>query len=127
MPPLRLLGADLHQLHVLLVREVSRLRYRLMSSEEAERRLTRGRAFLAPIEDELRAGLAPHRFDLDSSVVVSDDAPKEILLDAARHRSRLICLGASERTLPQRVIYGNPIEQVLRATPADVAVYRGTP
>lgn len=127
LPPLRLVGPDLHHLHVLLVREVSHLRFRLLGSEGAERHLARGRAFLGPIEEELRAALAPHRFELDSTVVVSDDAPKEILLAAARHRSRLICLGASERTLPQRVLYGNPIEQVLRATPADVAVYRGAP
>lgn len=127
LPPLRLLGDDLHRLHLLYVREVSRLRFRILSRAAVEKMLVRGRAFVAPIEEELVRGLAPHHFELDSSVVVSDDAPKEILLHAARHRCRLICLGASERTLPQRLVYGNPIEQVLRATPADVAVYRGAP
>ena len=122
--PLRLVGEDLRHLHVLFVREVSRVRFRVLSSSTVERMLAEGRAFLAPIEDDLRAGLAPHRFELDSTVLVSDDAPKEILLHAAKHRSRLICLGASERTLPERVVYGNPIEQILRETPSDVAVYR---
>lgn len=126
LPPLRLLGADLRHLHVLVVREVSHLRFRLLGSKAVERLLAQGRALMTCIEDEVRAGLSPHSFELESSVVVSDDAPKEILLHAARQRARLICLGASERTLPQRVIYGNPIEQVLRATPADVAIYRGT-
>ena len=125
LPMLRLLGEDLHYLHVLYVREVSRLRWRMLGADAVERMLTAGRAAAAPIDEELRTGLAPHVFTLDSSVVVSDDAPREILLHAAKHRSRLICLGASERTLPERVVYGNPIEQVLRDTPSDVAVYRG--
>jgi len=124
LPLLRLIGADLHRLHLLFVRELSGLRSRFMSHEGAEQLLARGRALVAPIEDELRAGLAPHRFELDSSVVVSDDVPKEILLCAGKHRSRLIGLGASWRTLPERIVFGSPIEQLLRDAPSDVAVYR---
>ena len=124
LPLLRLLGGDLRHLHVLVVREVSRVRFRFLRSERAERLVASGRALVATIEEELRDGLAPHRFGLDSSVVVSDDVPKEILLHAAKHRSRLICLGASRRTRRQRLVYGSPIERVLRDTPADVAVYR---
>ena len=106
------------------VREVSGGRLHGMSHERAEQLLAEGRAFVAPVEDELRAGLAPHRVELDSSVVVSDDAPKEILLCAGTHRSRLIALGASRRTLPERLVFGSPIEQLLRHAPSDVAVYR---
>jgi nucleotide-binding universal stress UspA family protein len=124
LPLLRLLGEDLQRLHLLFVREVSSLRFRLMSPEGAEKLRADGHALLAPIEDELRAGLAPHRFELDSSVVVSDDAPKEILLCADKHRSRLIGLGASRRTLLERMVFGTPIEQLLRDAPSDVAVYR---
>ena len=79
---------------------------------------------MAPIEDELRAGLAPHRFDLDSSVVVSDDASKEILLCANRRRSRLIAIGASRRMLSERMVFSDPVERVLRDAASDVAVYR---
>jgi nucleotide-binding universal stress UspA family protein len=124
LPLLRLLGGDLRHLHVLVVREVPHLRFRFLRSKRAERLLAGGYALVATIEEELRVGLALHRFDLDSSVVVSDDAPKEILLHAAKHRSRLICLGASRRTWRQRLVYGAPIERVLRDTPSDVAVYR---
>jgi len=124
LPLLRLLGGDLRRLHVLFVREVSRVRFRVLRSEAAARLLETGRALVGPIEDDLRTGLAPHRFELDSSVVVSDDAPKEIVLHAAKHRSRLICLDASRRTLRQRLVYGDPIERVLRDAPSDVAVYR---
>jgi nucleotide-binding universal stress UspA family protein len=124
LPLLRLLGQDLQQLHVLYVRELSRLRFRVLGTQAAERLLTEGRALVAPIEDELREGLEPHRVELDSTVVVSDDAPKEIVLQAGKHRSRLICLAASKRTLPERMVYGRPIELVLRDAPSDVAVYR---
>lgn len=121
---LRLLGEDLHHLHVLFVRELPRLRLRIQGGEGARRLLAEVRAFVAPVEETLRTGLAPHRFELDSSVVVSDDAPRDVLLHAARYRSRLICLDASDRTLPSRLFYRDPIERVLRDTPSDVAVYR---
>ena len=62
---------------------------------------------------------------MDANVVVSDDVPKEIVIHASRSKSRLIYLGASERNLTQRLWYGNPIEQVLREAPCDVAIYRG--
>ena len=124
LPFLRLVGADLRRLHLLIVRRVSGLRLRLLGNGGTSVLEAGGRALVARIEEELRAGLAPHRFELDSSVVVSDDPPREILLCAARHRSRLIGLGASRRTLRERLLYGNPIEQLLREAPSDVAIYR---
>jgi nucleotide-binding universal stress UspA family protein len=124
LPLLRLLGEDLQHLHLLFVREVSGLRLRFMSHEDAEKLLAEGRALVAPIEDALRLGLAPLRFELESSVAVSDHALKEIVLYACKLRSRLIALGASRRTLLERVVFGNPVEQLLRDAPADVAVYR---
>ncbi|CAN5922780.1 hypothetical protein BH11MYX4_BH11MYX4_12910 [soil metagenome] len=124
LPLLRLLGGDLQRLHVLLVREVSGIRARFMGHDREEKLLAESRALVAPIEDELRAGLAPHSVELDSSVVVSRDAPREIVLYAGKHRSRLIGLGASRRTLPERMVSGDTIERVLRDAPSDVAVYR---
>lgn len=121
---LKLLGPDLHHLHVLLVREVSALRFRILTAERTERMLVSGRGYVARLESDLRAGLAPLTFGLDSSVVVSDDVPREILVQAGKHRVRLVCLGASERRLHQRLVYGDPIELVLREATADVAVYR---
>jgi hypothetical protein len=120
---LRLLGQDLHRLHVLFVRELPRLRHRILSRAGAGGLLAEERAFAARLEEALRRGLAPHRFELDSSVAVTDDAPREVLLHAARHRSRLICLEASEGSLPSRLFSRDPIERVLRDTPSDVAVY----
>jgi nucleotide-binding universal stress UspA family protein len=125
VPLLRLLGADLRHLHVLFVREASRFRLRDPSHEALEELLAEGRAFVARVEEEVRVALAPHRFAIDASVVLSDDAAREILVQAGKHRARLICLGASDRTLPGRIVRGDLIERILRAAPADVAVYRG--
>lgn len=80
---------------------------------------------MARVEEEVRVALAPHRFAIDVSVVLSDDAAREILVQAGKHRARLICLGASDRTLPGRIVRGDLIERILRVAPADVAVYRG--
>jgi nucleotide-binding universal stress UspA family protein len=124
LPLLRLLGADLQRLHLLFVREVSGRRSRFMSHEGAEKLLAEGRALVAPIEDALRAGLAPLRFELDSSIAVSDDTIEEILVWAGKLRSRLIGLGASRRTLLERLFLGNPVERLLRDAPSDVAIYR---
>jgi nucleotide-binding universal stress UspA family protein len=62
---------------------------------------------------------------IDAHVTVSDDVPKEIVIAANKTKSRLICLGASERNLSERFWFGNPIEQVLRNATCDVAIYRG--
>ena len=124
LPLLRLIGADLVKLHVLFVRELSRLCLRLSGHDRVERLVESGHAFVARVEEELRAGLAPHRFELDSSVLVSDDAPREMIVHAGKLRSRLICLGVPERTRDGPLAHGSTIERVLRDAPADVAVYR---
>ena len=121
---LRLLGEDLLRLHVLFVRELPRLRTRGLRGEGTMRLLAEDRASVAPVEDALRSALAPHHFQLDSSVVVSEDPPREVLLHAVKHRSRLICLDASGRTSHSRLFTRDPIERVLRDAPSDVAVYR---
>jgi len=124
---LSLFGSELEVVHVLMVKQVSHLRFGMMRPSTAERLLRVGREEVARLERRIQEGLAPHRFEMDSSVVVSDDPPKEILVHAGRLRSRIICLGATERSLPERVVFGNPIEQVLRETPCDVAVHRVPP
>ena len=126
VPLLRLLGADLHRLHVLHVSEVSRLRHRFfLSSGSSERLSIEGRALTARAEAALRAGLEPLRFELDASVVVSDDTAREIRMHAGKDRSRLVLLGASERA--SRLAYRSTVERVLREAPCDVAVHGGAP
>ncbi len=121
---LRMLGADLHELHILHVHAVSTLRFRTLSPDGARRLARGGRTFVSGAETELRAKLAMSHLKLDSCVVVSDDVPREILNAAAKQRVRLIGLGASRRALPARLMRGDLIEKILIETTADVAVYR---
>ena len=65
------------------------------------------------------------RARVEGRAVVSDDVPKEIVIQANQLGARLILMHAARRSLPHRFLYGNPIEQVLRNAPCDVAVYRG--
>jgi nucleotide-binding universal stress UspA family protein len=124
LPVLRLLGDDLRRLSLLFVHEVSALRLREARPAAREALLAAGRAFVARVEEEVRAGLPERRFEVDDSVVLSDDPAREILVHAGKLRARLVCLGASERGLAARLVRGSPIERILRDAPADVAVYR---
>jgi nucleotide-binding universal stress UspA family protein len=123
IPLLRLFGPDLRRLHVLCVSEVAAWRARILTLAGTERWGRGGRAFVARVEREIEEALAPRRFELDASVVVSADAATEIVHAAGRLRSQLIALGASERSLPARLLR-TPTEHVLRDAPCDVAVYR---
>jgi nucleotide-binding universal stress UspA family protein len=125
LPVLRHFAPDIARLHVLFVRRVNSVRFRLLSHEDAERMRAPGQVYCSRVERELADELGIGAAIMDANVVVSDDVPKEIALYASKVKSRLTFLGASERTLAQRMLYGNPIEQVLRDTTCDVAIYRG--
>ena len=96
-----------------------------MSHEAAERSRAPGEACCERVEQAIRQRLGLGSKVMDARVVVSDDVPKEILIAANKTKSRLIYMGASERNLTERLVYGNPIERVLRDATCDVAVYRG--
>lgn len=124
LPFLALLAGDVSRIHLLRVTKVTAARFRRLSAATAERMAQEGRAYLHQAEGLLAGDAAFAQARLDSLVAVSDDVPKEIVIAANRTQSRLILMGASERNLRQRFFYGNPIEQVLRETPCDVAIYR---
>jgi nucleotide-binding universal stress UspA family protein len=125
IPFLKLFAPDMARIHILFVEQVAQWRFRLLLHQEAERLTRRGRAYTERIEREIdeRLGLGPSV--ADANVAVSDDVPKEIIIFANRVKARLIYMGASERSLGERFFYGSPIEQVLRDTTCDVAIYRG--
>jgi nucleotide-binding universal stress UspA family protein len=127
LPFLRLLAPDLTRIHILLVRPVGNYSFRQMALEGRELLRREGRSYCERIEQQLVQLLGLPKSQMDATVVVSDDPPREILVHANRTRSRLILMGASERSLAQRLWYGNPIEHVLQYSACDVAVYRGVP
>lgn len=122
LPLVQLLAPELKELHVLVVQEVSRLRFRLLGTRGARRLIDGALARANAIEAQLREALLAGRCRLDVSAVVSDDAVKEILALAGRLRSRLLGLDAS--ALPLSPGYGHPIEQLLRDSGSDVVLYR---
>ncbi len=126
LPFLRLLVPESAHLEVLLVRRMSRQRFRGVSHPEAARLIERGQAYVLGIERSLSAGLHLPLGRLDATVVLSDDLPKEIVIQANKAQSQIIYMGASAVSLRQRSVYGSPIEQVLRSAPCDIAIY-GTP
>ncbi len=125
LPFLKLFTGGLSQLHLLHVQLVSRWRFRMLSHDAAEKLQRPGQAYCERIKREIRDQIPWEPGLLDAQVVVSDDIPKEIIIAANKTKSRLIYMGASERNLTKRFFFGNPIEQVLRKTTCDVAVYRG--
>ena len=125
LPFLRLFAPDTDRLHLMTVSKIPHWRYRWLSPESARRRMADGRAYLRRVERRLSEEADVSHVKLDSHAVVSDDPVKEILIATHRTKSRLIFAGTSERSLSERFFYGNPLEQLLRETPCDVAIYRG--
>lgn len=82
-----------------------------------------GSTFLGGVQAELRQTLPPATV-IDPAVVVSGDWPAEITRHAGRIGAELILLGATERTLPRRMLFGNPLERVLHGASCDVGVFR---
>lgn len=125
LPFLRLFVPDLSRLHILHVHRVPSWRYRVLTHEAVQRLSQRGVEYCRRIETEISqlSDLAAEK--VDTHVIVSDNVPKEIVIHANKMRSRLIYLGASERSLPRQFIYGDPTEEILRDASCDVAIYRG--
>lgn len=125
LPLLHLLAPDLRELQVLMVHELSSLRFRLLGSRAAQRMIAAAQLRADAIETLLRDALTEHPCVVDASAVVSDDAAKETLVLAARLRSRLIGLDAGQ--LPAHPTYAHPLEQILRDSSSDVVLYRAAP
>jgi nucleotide-binding universal stress UspA family protein len=124
LPFLRLLRPDIATIHLLHVKRVTRWRFRWLSAESSQQLRQWGNTYCHRVEQELENALGLRPSILDANVVISDDVPREIVVYANKLKSQLILLGASERSLSERLFYGNPIERVLRDAPCDVAIYR---
>jgi nucleotide-binding universal stress UspA family protein len=127
LPFLHLIVPDTAEIEVLLVHRLKRSRFLQITHAEAGRLIARDQEYVLRIEKVLTEELGVPLGRLDQRVVLSDDIPKEIVIQANKARSQLIYMGASERSLRERSLYGNPIEQVLRNAPCDVAIYGSPP
>lgn len=119
-----LLAPQVKRIYLLRVMSISSLRFRYMSAASAHAIYQRGTAYLDGILEELGRSFTDSGLFIDGRVVLSDDWVKEILIYANRIKAQMTIMGASDRNLPSRYFYGNKIEQVLRHSPCDVAIYR---
>lgn len=56
-------------------------------------------------------------------IVSSRDTPEAILDLAKRYQTDLIILGSSQRTVPEKVLFGNVVDRILREAPCEVVVF----
>jgi nucleotide-binding universal stress UspA family protein len=124
LPLLGLLAPDVARIHVLVIEEVRSARFRHLLSETAERLLARGHAHARVMERSLATHPRLAAVATDALAAVSDTAAKEIAIVANRTKARLVCVTAAARDLRGRFLYGNPLEDLLREAPCDVAVVR---
>jgi nucleotide-binding universal stress UspA family protein len=59
--------------------------------------------------------------------IVSARSASEAILDlASRYHSDLILMGSSQRTVPEKVLFGNVVDHVLRHAPCEVIIFSYT-
>jgi nucleotide-binding universal stress UspA family protein len=124
LPFLHLFAASVQRLHLLRVMVVHPLRQRSLSPADSRERVRLGYAYLTRVADEIRSQADAPPCHLERHAVLAADWAGEILVQAGKLGVQMILLGASERSLPHRVIYGNPLERILRDTACDVGIYR---
>ncbi len=124
MPFLQMLATSVKRLFLLRVMTVNPFYFRYISPKSAKKKIAAGYDYLSQVATEIREQTSGFDWHFDRNVVLSDDWPKEILIQAGKLNAALILLGATEHNLPSRFFYGNRLEQILRAAPCDVAVYR---
>ncbi|WP_231845147.1 universal stress protein [Methanocella paludicola] len=87
--------------------------------EFAETRKTKATELLAMAADHSRKrGFTPRQ-----EVVVARDIPQAILDMADRYKADLILMGSSQRSVPEKVLFGSIVGRVLREAPCEVIVY----
>jgi len=125
-PFLRLLAPELTRLSLLTVMSPTLGRLSRPSGEDLRLLRARGADVLQRAEARLRRILAPFEIPVDPHVSVSSDWPAEITRHAGRARAELVLVGSTHRTLPRRVVFGNPLERVLHDAVCDVAIFRSS-
>jgi nucleotide-binding universal stress UspA family protein len=122
---LSLFMPDVEKVHILRIMKVGSFLFRHISPTRARSLKKRGLLYVKQAMEEIQHEFGTDAFHLDYRVILSDDWSREILIHASKLSARMILLGASERSLPSRFLYGNTMEYILRESPCDVGIYRG--
>jgi nucleotide-binding universal stress UspA family protein len=124
-PFFRLFLPEVETLMLLRGMVVSPLQFQHLSLDRTKKLRAEGFEYIREAVQEINRDRGGAEFSLDSRVVVCDDMAREIVVHASKSKTQLILLGASERDLPRRLISGDLLEEVLRETPCDAAIYSG--
>jgi nucleotide-binding universal stress UspA family protein len=124
-PFFKLFLPEIEEVYLLRVMNVSSFQLLHLSPHRMQELRKKGLKYLAAVIQDIKQECGADICRLDYRVIVSNDWPGEILVHSSKLRARMILLGASERTLLGRTVYGNSLERVLRGTPCDMGVYRG--
>lgn len=124
-PFFKLFLPEVYEVYLLRVMNVSSFQLLHLSPHRMKVLRKKGLKYLAGVIQEIKKDCGNADFRLDYRVVLSNDWPREIQIHSSKLKTRIILLGASERTLLGRNVYGNSLERVLRGTPCDMGIYRG--
>ena len=124
-PILRRLAPQLRKLTFLNDLPVSPLAQPHQSAHRKEQLLQGGHRYLDRVFTDLAKEFGPPAFAVHRRVLISADPAHQILVEASRLKVQMLLLGASERSLADRVFHGQALELILRDTPCDIGIYRG--
>ena len=124
-PFFKLFLPEVEEVYLLRVMNVSSFQLLHFSLHRMQELRKKGLKYLADVIQDIKQECGSDSFRVDYRVVVSNDWSREILVHGSKLKTRMILLGASERTRLGRTVYGNSLERVLRGTPCDMGIYRG--
>lgn len=124
MPFFHLLAPGIRNLYLLRIMQVNPLLLRYLSRAQYRAIYRRGLDYLDLVTREIAQEDAEHRIHVDARVILASDWVRETLVQASELRARLILLGATEEHFPASRLRAGKVEELLRKTPCDVAIYR---
>ncbi|MDI6687714.1 MAG: hypothetical protein QME06_05765 [Desulfobacterales bacterium] len=124
-PFFKLFLPEAEKVYLLRVMKVSSFHPLHFSQHRMQELRKKGLKYLDAVMQDIKQECGAVGFQIDYRVVVSNDWSREILVHGSKLRTRMILLGASERTRLGRAVYADSLERVLCGTPCDMGIYRG--
>ena len=124
-PVFRRLAPQLRKAYFLQAISVTQLAQAHASLGRKAQLRQNGEFYLDRFIAELETRITTPSFSVERRVLLTGDWAHQVLVEASRLKAQMLLLGASERSLAQRVFHGQVLERILRETPCDVGIYRG--
>ena len=124
-PVFRRLAPQLRKAYFLQAIQVTQLAQAHASLGRKAQLRQNGEFYLDRFIAELETRITTPSFSVERRVLLTGDWAHQVLVEASRLKAQMLLLGASERSLAQRVFHGQVLERILRETPCDVGIYRG--